>query len=136
MKTTTAIVDCQGRSLDQARWWIERFYGRKASDWPKAIIVDNREVMHEFHKLHADERCWHCGRSRWDCPPQSHHIVGNRGRSDELCNLALLGLDCHALAHGGALTFYKVVLLKAENDPMHTDFVRLQLLRRRFIVED
>ena len=133
----TPLVDCHGFDLEAARWHLEAHYGLKTADWPNIPRVKNRLVCELMHGQFTE--CWNCGTwyDGWSLERriEAHHIIGGfgNGRYDHVCNIAMLCGLCHSRAKSKQLPQGRVLYLKVTKDPVHTDWVWLSLIGRKFL---
>lgn len=120
--------DCHGIAFDEYRMCLPD----DVREWPQIKRVQDWEVEKKMHQWFGS--CWNCGDGSFHLPLECHHIIGGtKGRSDELCNIAMLGQSCHANANTNKLPMGRVLFLKWEWDRLHTDWVRIALLHRKHL---
>lgn len=100
----------------------------RPGDWPRITRVTRKGActfMHEFHQA-----CWQCGKRGYGLDAtQAHHIFeGSRGKSEELCNIAMLCALHHGQLSDPIIPLGRILYLKWKHDWLHTDWVRMTLL--------
>jgi len=124
--------DCRGVFLSE----VHNYLRGPVSSWPLAKQVKDSRIagfMHERYK----GICWLCEKLSIG-NLEMHHLVS---RSDELCNVVMLGgafsnCQCHARIQHDPTALRTLLRAKHERDPLHLDFVRIALLRRKLFLFD
>lgn len=121
--------DCQGLGFDEARLFVEQWYGKRPGDWPKVVRVRDSKVCTAMHILFG--LCWECDAFAIE----AHHMASGflRGKTDEMAALAMLCKLCHANVNTPALPLGRILYLKWKYDRPHTDWVRLIRIHGHFL---
>lgn len=132
--------DSHGYSILEANAY---FQGRQPTSNGEVDCVDVMREMHERFSVRAyygwpgqrTGTCWLCGAT---CQVEAAHIVP---RSDELCNIAMLGgrfskCKCHSKSEKNWAMLPQLLAAKLEHDPLNTDFRRICELRGKTFAFD
>lgn len=118
--------DCNGIAFDEVRLILPA----ERRLWPVARLVVDPDVCRLMHERFG--RCWECGAY----PVQVHHMIeGAHGRSDELANACVLCADCHGQNKRTIIPLGRQQFLKWDFDRVNTDWVRLTIVRGRWLDE-
>lgn len=101
----------------------------RVADWRVGRYVDNPDATSFAHTIWKYNVCWWCGKDSRE-PLQLHHIFVT-GRSDELCNFFMCDEECHNLIQASPKHLARVLYCKWAFDRIHTDWVRMALLRNK-----
>ena len=98
---------------------------KSVSDFPRIRDIKREEVCAFMHARYGHLPCWLCGHYG---TIEAHHIVP---RWDILANIIMACRGCHARVQDSPKALPEVLLAKLQNDPLHTDWLLIGILRRK-----